>query len=415
MLFNVFRDNGEKRVKFQARKLNRETIVYSKNMTNRTDLFRSSQTMFNQRCLVFLVVVTAILCVAYCLHLFYYSSEFVGGTSYENLLPDKQPIPYGNKTDSLRDLKQSSYLNIRPFEINGHDIMVFVHIQKTGGTFFGRNLVKNLHLQRKCVRIANTKSRYMCTRPNSDEYWLYSRYSTGWVCGLHADFTTWNTCLPNVLKSRLNKKSFDNAKLFYITILRDPVNRFLSEYKHVQRGATWITSKFICNNKRYYPPTCYEGMNWSTVTLSEFLECPYNLAFNRQTRMLANLTEVGCYDNVTEKFNYSKQYGRIMLESAKRNLRSMAYFGLLEYQKESQYLFEKTFGLKFMSDFSQVPPNETMSDQARSTLTPKLLLQVLKVTRLDRQLYNYAKSLFFRRLKYFDRIEEMYELNKWPK
>mgnify|MGYP001792730227 FL=1 len=29
--------------------------------------------------------------------------------------------------------------------------MVFLHMQKTGGTFFGKNLVKNLRLDNPCV------------------------------------------------------------------------------------------------------------------------------------------------------------------------------------------------------------------------------------------------------------------------
>ena len=365
--------------------------------------------MVNQKLLVFLIAVTAAICLAYSIDLFYYTPGLVGPT-YK--VPDKQRMSYENKSTRLLQDLQSSYLKIRPFQINGHDVMVFLHIQKTGGTSFGKNLVRDLRLERKCEKVVLMKSRFRCKRPNSDEFWLYSRYSTGWVCGLHADWTTWNTCLPKVLKSRLTESHFNKTKLFYITILRDPVDRFLSEFKHVQRGATWFASRFICNNREYKPPLCYKGANWSKVTLPEFLSCPSNLAFNRQTRMLANLTEIGCYKNDTEYFNYSKQHGKLMLESAKRNLRSMAYFGLLEYQRESQYLFEKTFGLKFIQNLSQVPINETMSSQARSTVTTKLLLQIRKITRLDRQLYNYAKALFFKRVKYFQKVDEIGEFKK---
>ena len=360
-----------------------------------------------RRILVFLIVVAAAIYIAYFI---YYSPGFVGPTSYEVQLPDK---PLKSALKRLQDLLQSSYLKIHPFNINGHDIMVFLHIQKTGGTSFGKNLVKNLHLERKCDKIVSLrpKSRFMCKRPNSDEFWLYSRYSTGWVCGLHADWTTWTTCLPKLLESYLSEVHYRKVKFFYITILRDPVHRFLSEFKHVQRGATWMSSKFICNNKQYNPPICFSGTDWRTVTLSKFLDCPYNLAFNRQTRMLANLTEVGCYNNNTENvYNFSKHlYGKMMLESAKRNLRSMAYFGLLEYQSESQYLFEKTFGLKFKKNFSQVPVNETISGEASSILALRHMLKIREVTRLDRQLYSYAKTLFFKRLKYFDKIDKIDE------
>lgn len=36
------------------------------------------------------------------------------------------------------------------FDIDAHDVMVFLHIQKTGGTSFGRHLVQDLDLKVSC-------------------------------------------------------------------------------------------------------------------------------------------------------------------------------------------------------------------------------------------------------------------------
>lgn len=33
------------------------------------------------------------------------------------------------------------------FDMDGHDVMVFLHIQKTGGTSFGKHLVRDLDLK----------------------------------------------------------------------------------------------------------------------------------------------------------------------------------------------------------------------------------------------------------------------------
>ena len=68
------------------------------------------------------------------------------------------------------------------------DVMVFLHIQKTGGTTFGKHLVEDIDLERPCQcqkRTKNKKSRRKfhcdCFRPGSKESnWLFSRYSTGW-------------------------------------------------------------------------------------------------------------------------------------------------------------------------------------------------------------------------------------------
>ncbi|KAB1279019.1 Heparan-sulfate 6-O-sulfotransferase 1 [Camelus dromedarius] len=41
-----------------------------------------------------------------------------------------------------------------------------------------------------------------CYRPNRRETWLFSRFSTGWSCGLHADWTELTNCVPGVLDRR---------------------------------------------------------------------------------------------------------------------------------------------------------------------------------------------------------------------
>ncbi|KAJ3592195.1 hypothetical protein NHX12_007323, partial [Muraenolepis orangiensis] len=74
------------------------------------------------------------------------------------------------------------------FNIRGDDVIVFLHIQKTGGTTFGRHLVRNIRLERPCD-CAPGQKKCTCHRPGKAESWLFSRFSTGWSCGLHADWT----------------------------------------------------------------------------------------------------------------------------------------------------------------------------------------------------------------------------------
>lgn len=72
------------------------------------------------------------------------------------------------------------------------------------------------------------------------------------------------------------------------------------------------------------------GDNWLGVQLDQFTKCESNLATNRQTRMLSDLALVGCYNRTSLP---PHERDRIMLASAKRNLATMAYFGLTEFQK----------------------------------------------------------------------------------
>lgn len=74
-------------------------------------------------------------------------------------------------------------------------------------------------------------------------------------------------------------------RYFYTSFFREPVTRFISEYRHVERGATWLAARHICNGRPPTPeqlPMCFDPeIGWDGVTMDEFLACPYNLAFNR--------------------------------------------------------------------------------------------------------------------------------------
>ncbi|XP_040029674.1 heparan-sulfate 6-O-sulfotransferase 2 isoform X2 [Gasterosteus aculeatus] len=279
------------------------------------------------------------------------------------------------------------------FNIKGDDVIVFLHIQKTGGTTFGRHLVRNIQLERPCECHAGQK-KCTCFRPGKKETWLFSRFSTGWSCGLHADWTELTSCVPSRMDSREAPVDLPR-NYYYITILRDPVSRYLSEWRHVQRGATWRASLHVCDGRSptlSELPSCYPGDDWSGCSLQEFMDCPYNLANNRQTRMLADLSLVGCYNVST--MNEDERWA-LLVESAKRNLRGMAFFGLTEYQRKTQYLFERTFNLEFIAPFTQL--NGTRASGV--DVPDETQRRILRLNRWDLELYEYARDLFLQRFQ----------------
>lgn len=96
---------------------------------------------------------------------------------------------------SFDDLVNSDF----HFDIKGSDVIVFLHIQKTGGTAFGRHLVRDLDLEQPC-QCRKGRKKCRCYRPDSDDkFWLFSRYSTGWKCGLHADWTELTNCVESAM------------------------------------------------------------------------------------------------------------------------------------------------------------------------------------------------------------------------
>ena len=100
------------------------------------------------------------------------------------------------------------------FDIEGDEVIVFLHIQKTGGTVFGRNLVKNIQLEKPCKCYRRQKR---CDCENSQNHiWLFSRFSTGWSCGLHADWTE----LKNCVDSMMDHKESEHRQRKYVYQLK---------------------------------------------------------------------------------------------------------------------------------------------------------------------------------------------------
>ena len=96
------------------------------------------------------------------------------------------------------DFDTGDLLRKYDFDAEGHEIIVFLHIQKTGGTTFGRHLVRDLNIPCECFA-----GRKRCDCENGKrQTWLFSRYSVGWPCGLHADWTELQNCADSVLEDR---------------------------------------------------------------------------------------------------------------------------------------------------------------------------------------------------------------------
>lgn len=215
---------------------------------------------------------------------------------------------------------------------------------------------------------------------------------------MHADWTELTNCVDEKLDEM--EGHIAKRRYFYITLLREPIARYLSEFRHVQRGATWKGARHFCKGKAATANEiipCFTNENWEGVQLEEFTSCESNLAANRQTRMLADLELIGCYNR---NYMHKSERERVMLASAKKNLQSMAFFGLTEEQKKSQYIFEETFNLRFAIPFEQ--NNATVSSHTLQTLTPDQAKTIASLNSLDVELYNFAKNLLnerFQKLK----------------
>jgi hypothetical protein len=180
--------------------------------------------------------------------------------------------------------------------------------------------------------------------------------------------------------------------------------RYLSEYLHVQRNATWAAAKHKCGGMfatAAEMPPCYpgyySGKPWPNLDLSAFVACDSNWANNRQTMMLADLEAVHCFNKAALSL---EERERMLLETAKKNLKSFAFVGLTEYMVETCQLFEKTFKMVFgvlpepynsLSEFRSGPLLVNLQRNA------KLYKAIEQRNHLDMELYEYALSMFIER------------------
>ncbi|VDL95722.1 unnamed protein product [Schistocephalus solidus] len=267
-------------------------------------------------------------------------------------------------------------------------VAVFLHIQKTAGSFIEMQLTKFGVLDLPCSCTPGIK---VCDCKKDGRLWLFCRYSVGWRCGLHADLTELTNCVPGVV-DRL-EEAHSVREYAYFTILRDPVERYISEWQHVRRGATWKTAKLLCAG---HPPLPKDpdsdNLTWAHVPLDRFARCRFNLANNRQTRMLASLEPLGCY---------------ALLDSAKVNLATrLVVFVLSEYMSYSQYLLQRAFGIVFRQTFfdPRASPLLTHADLARQSLETNGIgiadwrRLIAEHNALDLRLWAFARELFAARL-----------------
>ena len=305
------------------------------------------------------------------------------------------------------------------FDPRGRDSLVFIHIPKTGGSNFLSHLV-TLERDHEPLCFADSvptrrgqkKERTLCPRDSGTKHgspgsrpWLISEKTLGWHCGLHPFYSEYRSCISVEETKSESARKFDPTCTFYFsTMLRHPILRYISEYLHVQRGATF-SYRHTCGKHQvtdYEMPPCYPGFYdhqaWENVTLSKFLSCKSNWANNRQTFSIADLETVHCFRKSTLPQQEREQ---MLLESAKDNLRKFAFFGLTEYQVESCLLVEHTVGLSFRDKLDQRPVSQLNSAPMLNTLwnTPSTYEKIAIANRLDMELYEYALELFTSRLR----------------
>lgn len=159
-----------------------------------------------------------------------------------------------------------------------------------------------------------------------------------------------------------------------VTMLRDPVWRVISEYKHLSGGVNKPKKNWD------YVPADREPKNRENFLAFLADEANAPGMRNRQTRMLG-----GWHEDEQE-----------MLRRAKENLEAMPFFGITELWDESIDMLWRTFGLEHPEGHAHARV-DAYDGKRVIDIDQELVDEVLRYNALDEELFQFGKALFLQR------------------
>ena len=179
-------------------------------------------------------------------------------------------------------------------------------------------------------------------------------------------------------------------KPVYMTILRDPIERTLSQFEMLRQTPEYILYDRVRN-----------------MSFPDYIKDPAMFEFyaNVQTRMIASDHDIRRTSDVS---NAKEQIREDSLRIAKERLSEFAFVGLTERMEDSIRLLSYTFGWKPRPRFQSLNVSPT-SRLKREDIPPATLSILAKRTQLDAELYQYAQHIF--EARWLQMIEELLEKN----
>lgn len=243
----------------------------------------------------------------------------------------------------------------RPF--GGSDQLVFLHLPKTAGTSFTHVLQRHFAPQDTCPAYLNDELAQLTPEAIGSYRLVRGHFFYDALAYLHlSDFST-------------------------VTYLRDPVERVLSTYTHLQEHP----------DPQHHP--------WGAgKTLGEFLDHPLARAHvtNLQTRRLAARLRIDAWSHMEAAVASETEEvlaGRWpRAREAMRILEEMTFFGLAERFDESMALLAYTFAWRPLADSPRL--NVAPQRQTRQNVPANLIERILELNQEDQTLYDYARQLF---------------------
>ncbi len=256
--------------------------------------------------------------------------------------------------------------------LRDNDLMYFLHIPKTAGT----TLIATL-----------------------DSYFDHDSIFPSKV---------WNEVLTNKSKKRktwklvrghfgYNIKSISPHKPIFLTVLRDPIKRTISQIEHIRRdprGNNWVKKNFLSPNETFdqilhndeknrvfrNTQTRYLGLDCDVIkfTRSQSSKTKDDFRFDENLPLFENEIPI-----------------QKMLKNAMQRLGKFEFVGISEKFQESMFLLYYTFG--WMPINRSWKLNVSPVKTSKKGLTQKSLHILNDLNKLDTSLYEHGKKIFEKR------------------
>lgn len=246
------------------------------------------------------------------------------------------------------------------------DPIYYLHIPKTGGTFFTSFLDSQFYADDICPAQLLPE---LFRIPQADL--LRYRFFRGHL---------WHG-LDSHLKRRLR----------YITLLRNPVQRTISWYSHVRRDVNAYRHQRLVDE------------NWSLLEFVRDEQTHWDMV-NAQTLFLA--VDLDYAALARDPIGYGqavvKQYARrgndrALLDLAKQRLEQCTFFGITERMQDSVSLLSYAMG--FYPDFSLPRLNVAGNRPTESEISVETIDAIKAITGIDQELYDWAGQVFEERFR----------------
>ena len=270
---------------------------------------------------------------------------------------NKKKKNHDEEAESKRnDTEEESELRLR------RDSVVNFHIPKSGGSFV--EMVYHSCRERLCHKRTSIAAR---TFPFN----CGPLGELSFPCGVHATFPGHELCFftkmmhetqPNLYSLRLT----DHDLVTSVLVLRDPVDRFVSEYHHTLRqGNHYINETLTAKSCTpwFDNPTevCNEFRKGNqSIDLQGFAKLPCMSAYNRMTWMLSSqfrsiyyMREV-CHDLKIGKLSKRQmaQNFESYLSEALSNVRNITVVGRIDHVNLVFEALSDAFGVRFSKNYS---------------------------------------------------------------